>query len=281
MGSPITRWTPARIQELRAHVSQNQLFMKEIAEKMGLKTIAVRHKCRQLGIRTKPPGRMAEWNRKHAHLREDVLKYFLTHSFEETAKHFGLTLNEMKSCMSNGYMDPNLKHLRKEWRPHSAWTTKDWVFMVQNVGIQPREWIGKKLKRGNTYNSVKDALAKFRGLGKYMNGMPWGWTQELFGLDAHRFSILTKAGPSGDRGQFYYRILPWVTAARLIETGKTRPILGKGKVTRERRASAPRVEVHPEVASGIRAMAEFQRWIYGTQSEREIVRRIRATLRKR
>lgn len=32
-----TRWTPEMVAELRAHVAENKLFMKEIAERMGLK----------------------------------------------------------------------------------------------------------------------------------------------------------------------------------------------------------------------------------------------------
>lgn len=276
-----TRWTPEMVAELRAHVSRNELFMTEIAEKMGLSRVAVLNKCRALGIRTNPEGRKAEWNRKHVHLREPAMRFFMTHSMEETRKHFGLTKSEIKSVFTVGYQDPKLKHLRKEWRPHTAWTTEDWVFMAQNVGIQPREWIGRKLKRGTTYNSVKDALAKFRGHGKYMNGMPLQWWSQVFGEEAMPYSILTKAGPTGAAGYFHYRIIPWVTCERLIDQGKVRRVYGKGQCTPERKASAPPIVIDPAVISGIRSMAQFQRWIYGCESERVIISRIKSTLRRR
>lgn len=275
------RWTAAEIAELRRLCSSNTLFMSEIAEKLGRRPGTVRWKAHKLGIWSKPEGRFAEWNRKHAHLREAVMQYFVTHSMEETRKHFGLTRSEIKSIFTVGYRDPKLKHLRKEWRPHSAWSTEDWLFMVRSVGIQPREWIGRKLKRGETYNSVKDALAKFRGYGKYMNGMPWGWAEPLFGLDAHRYAIKTKARPAGNAGNFRYKIIPWVTCERLVEQGRIRKKLGKGKCRPERKHSAPSIPVSPDVYDGIRAMAKFQRWIFGVQSERVIVRKIEATLRRR
>jgi hypothetical protein len=278
---PSTRWTPAMVAELRRLVGRNELFMYEIADVMRLPRTSVLHKCRQLRIRSAPPGRFAEWNRKHAHLREDVLTYFLTHSFDETAKRFGLTRSEMKSCMSAGYLDPKLKHLRKEWRPHTPWSTKDWLFMVRHAGVRERVWIAKKLKRGHTYNSVKDSLAKFRGSGKYMNGMPWQWASQVFGLDAHHIAIQTKAGPTGGRGIFRYRIIPWVTCERLISEGRVRKVYGKGKCRPERKLASPAITIHPEVVAGVRAMARFQRWIHGTESERVITGRIRNVLKQR
>jgi hypothetical protein len=279
-------WTRQEVQQLRRLCARNEFYMKEIAEKLGKNPHTVACYAKKLGLSSKPPGRFAEWNRKHQHLREPVMRYFLTHNFEETRAHFGLSATHMKSIMSAGYMDPKLKHLRKEWRPHTPWTTDDWLFMAQHVGVQPREWIGRKLKRGNTYNSVKDALAKFRGLGKYMNGMPLGWAVPIFGEEVRELLILTKAGPTGGgyygtKGAFHYQILPWVTAERLIREKRIRILIGKGRHGPGRRRTAPRQVIDEELVAGVRAMATFQRWIFGTQSERAIVRRIRKSLRRR
>lgn len=275
-------WTNREITRLKQLASSRQLFFSEIAEKLGKTPAAVRHRAHQLGIFYKVPERMGKWNEKHAHLRGQAMRYYLTHSFEETREHFGLTRSNMKSLLTVCYRLPEYRHLRKEWRPHSAWSSEDWRFMVKTVGIQPREWIARKLKRGETYNSVKDALAKFRGYGKYMNGMPIGWAMHLFDDRALELKIKTKAGPTGgDRGCFHYRIIPWVTCERLIREGRTRPLLGKGKCTASRKRTAPRVKVSEEVKSGVRAMAEFQRWIYGTRSERRILKQIHSVLRRK
>ena len=282
MSGKLKPWTAAELAELRRHCAANQLYMKEIAEKLGRTPASVRYKGHQLGIFSKPE-KFAQWNSKHVHLREPVLRFYLTHSFEQTAEHFGLTLSEMKSCLTGGYKEEHLKHLRKEWRPHTPWTDEEWRFMVAHVGVQPREWIGKKLKRGNTYNSVKDALAKFRGKGKYFNGMPWGWAEAIFGSEAEDLTIRTKAGPTGRShrgGDFRYRILPWADAERLLDQGKTRPMPGKGRWKKARRPTR-RIEVKPELEAAIRAMAKFQRWIHGKQSARGVRSNIQAALRRK
>lgn len=279
------KWTEAEIQRLRRLCSANTLFMKEIAEKLDKPPGTVRWRAHKLGIWSKPPGRHAEWNRKHSHLREAVMTYFLKHSFKDTAKHFGLELREMKSLMTYGYKDEKLKHLRKEWRPHSSWTADDLLFMVKTAGIQPRAWIAKKLKRGTTYNPVKDTLAKFGGRAKYMNGMPISWAKEIFDTEDLELEVIqTKAGPTGDGGKnstFLYRIVPWVTCERLIRQGRTRILVGQGCWGGDRRRVAPRLKPDEETRRAISAMAVFQRWTHDTSSEKKIVEFIKQTLRRR
>lgn len=284
MAGHITQWTPARIAELRRHVRENELFMKEIADRMGLKRTAVTHKCRQLGIRTNPPGRFAEWNRKHAHLREPAMRYFMTHSAKDTAAHLGLTPREFKSLMTYGYKDERLTHLRKDLRRRDPFTKDELVFFVQHAGIRSRAWIAKKTKRGETHHPIKDYLRKFHGSSKHLNGMPWSWAQEVFGLEAFPLTIKTKTGPTSvesGHGDFRYRILPWTECERLLDAGLTRPLLGKGKPSEARRRASPRVRVSPEVQSAIRALAQFQRWIHGVSSSRGVTKRINQALRRR
>jgi hypothetical protein len=273
------RWSSAKEAELTRLVNAGTFTYPEIAKIMGLNKNQIATKAQSLGLNNSVYRKRIT---KHMHLHEVLLRYYLNHTAEETQERFGLTASEFKSCLTYAYRRPELKHLRKETRPHTAWSNDDWIFMARHVGIQPREWITKKLKRGQTYNAVKDALAKFRGHGKYMNGMPVGWATVMFADETvRRHSIRTKAGPTGDRGQFFYRIIPWVICERLLLAGELRRELGKGKCTDDRRRRAPKIQVHPEVRAGIRGMARFQRWIHGTESDQVVVRRIRRALRQR
>jgi hypothetical protein len=243
------RWDHQREEELIRLVKIGRYTYGEIAEQMGLTKHQIATKANYLGL--KNPTYLKRVT-KHKHIREPVMKYFLTHTWEETREHFNLSHRELKSIFTVSYRDPKLKHLRKETRPHSAWSDQDWIFMLRHSGVMPREWIAKRLKRGQTYNSVKDALAKFRGYGKYMNGMPVGWAVHFLEVSELSHAIRMKAGPTGHHGEFRFRLIPWVTLERLI----------KGR------------RMSPEVRTGIQAMARFQRFIHGTQNEKTIRRRI-------
>lgn len=279
-------WTPAEIGQLKALASSRSLFRREIAEKMGKPLTAVSHMMRKLGFDYRVRERYGEWNKKHAHLREPVMRYFLTHSFEDTAKAFGLTLSETKSCITNGYKDPKLKHLRKETRRHDPWTSDELVFLLRHVGVRPRTWIAKKLKRGQGFESVKEALHRIQAgaSSKYLNGMPWGWAEQIFGDDAKELTIRMKAGPQGLSGRngkttSTYQLIPWTDCEALLERGLTRPLKGKGKW--KPGTEHERLEISEEVKSAVRAMAKFQRWIHGVQSRRGVRNRIETALKGR
>lgn len=277
------RWTKDELARIRSLCSSNTLFMKEIAEKLGRPATTVRLKAKELGVWSNPPGRFAEWNRKHVHLRVPAMTYFLTHSFEETAAHFNLTLSEFKSLMAWGYKDPKLKYLRKETRRHDQWTAKELVFLMRHAGVQPREWIAKKLKRG-TDEAVKEALSRAGVGARYINGMPRAWAEQIFGDDVCMTAISMKAGPQGLSGRTgqttsTYQLIPWIQADELLKKGRTRLLKGKGRWKPGRRH--PMLEVPEEVRIGIRAMAKFQRWIHGVQSGRGVRKRMRAALNRR
>lgn len=287
-----TRWTPEMVAELRAHVAENKLFMKEIAERMGLKPTVVLHKCRKLGIRTNPPGRFAEWNVKHKHLREPAMKYFLTHSLEETRKHFGLTHSEVGSLFRVAYRDPSLKHLRKDDRCHDAWELDQVLFVLRHVGVRPGEWIAKSLRRGKTRHGVKDLLENHcsGAQSRYLNGMPLSLATAVFGEQVRTRVIKTKAGPRGNsradgkvrrRCDFAYKLLPWIEAEELLDRGLTRQLKGSGRWSPERALRAPRLKVSRDVEKMIRALAQFQRWLHGVETTRQIRSRIQAALKGR
>lgn len=256
-------WTEKEIKQLKKLHAEGRYFFKEIAEKMGRDVIAVRHKARKLGLELQPQvkARMGGWNSKHAHLRESVFKYFLTHSWAETKARFALTESELKSLFTVGYKDPKLAHLRKDARRKDSWTLPEIRFLIQNAGIRPRTWISKKLKRGGVY-SVKESLNRLNIPSKHINGLPFKWAETLFQNIKLPKGIKTKAGPTGGgRGNFMFRIIPWVQCEALV---KKYP-----KSTTE------------EIKSIIRAMATFQRWIYGCDSTEYIVRRIKNQVKGR
>jgi hypothetical protein len=278
-------WTETEIRELKRLARPKDLFFTEIAQRIGRSVESTRHMARKLGIQYRLRDRFGEWNLKHKHLREAAMRYFLDHSSEETRKHFGLSQSELKSIFTVGYRDPKLKHLRKDTRRHDSWTTEELRFLISHAGVQPRDWIAKKLKRG-TRESCKEALSRLKIGARYANGMPWSWAQEIFGAEAFERVIHMKAGPRGKSGHHglaisRYRLIPWTECEKLLETGQTRRILGKGNCTPRRRSQAPRVQVHPEVAAGIRALAKFQRWIHGTGSDRVVRNQIETALRRR
>lgn len=249
-------WTKEETARLK-RLARTDMFFSEIAKELGKTPGAVRHRAHRIEVSRKVNGRMGKWNSKHSHLREGVFRYFLNHTWEETREHFHLKDRELKSVFTVGYRDPKLRHLRKDGRRHDAWSLDETLFMLRSSGLQPRDWIAKKLKRG-TMQSVKEALDRNRAQSRYINGMPIGWALTLFGDSAIGMGIKTKAGPTGTGpAGFQFRLIPWVEVERLI----------KGK------------SVHPEVRAGIEAMAKFQRWLHGVKSERAIRVRIENTIR--
>lgn len=246
-------WTDEQVTQLKELCNLNKYFMNEIGEKIGKSPQAVRWGAHKLGVWSKPVGRQGEKNIKHKHIQYEVMKYFLTHSQKETEEHFKLTPSNFCSLFTNSYKNPKFKHLRKDKRNHSSWSDQDWIFMVRYSGVMPREWIARKLKRGNTYNSVKDALAKFRGFGKYMNGAPARWFDGILDKSIiDELSIKTKAGPFSSLGDFRYCLIPWVTFERVVS----------------------QYNFDKKVIIAVESLARFQCFIHGTQDEQTIRRRI-------
>lgn len=230
-------------------------YVSEIADSLGINRAMFLYHCRKRGIVSKK--KRGAWNVKHAHLRKPVLLYFQNHSWEETRKKFRLTASQLKSVMTSVYQDPALRHLRKDTRTKEPWSAQEWVTAVRYAGIQNRDWIARKLARGKTGRVIKERFQKNKAGTKFLNGMPVTWARVLIPNVPEQNVVVTNAGPAGGRGDTHFRVIPWTVLERITQ-----------------RHGVPE---HLRVA--IRAMAKFQRWIHGTQSDAVILRRFTHALR--
>lgn len=243
-------WTTAEIKKLRELARPQTLFLKEISIELGRPVVNVRWKAKQLGIISKPKDRMGKWNTKHAHLREAALKYFLTHTTAETREHFGLTPSECKSLFTIAYRMPEYKHLRKETRRHDAWSLDETLFFLRHAGLRERTWITARLSRGGMH-AAKEHLRRLGGIwSKQMHGLPAKIVHERLGLRMR--GLRTNAGPINKTHSYRYLIVPWVELEERIHLSP----------------------IHDEVAGAIRALAQFQKWIYGTKDTKITVKEI-------
>lgn len=229
-------WEPHEYQQLK-HLIDAGLTNPQIAEIMDRPISAIQIKA-QRKFGGNPNYRALK--SKHAHLREPVMTYFLDHTWEETRKKFKLTQSELKSLFTVGYRIPELAHLRKDTREKSAWTTKQLQFLLTHSGLQPRDWIGKKLKRGN-HICMKEKLAQLGVSSKNLNGLTLSQFREAFGREPE-FVLETKAGPGRGGTPTYYKIIPWVV---LDEWRRQR-----------------KIKCHPIMRKLIKSMALFQEWIH-------------------
>lgn len=253
------KWTKAEDDRLTRMVATDKWMLSEIAEKLGKKATAVRYRARQLGLNSKPAShKFGQWNNKHAHLQPKLLRYYLTHTATECCKQFKLTPSEFKSCLTAGYRNQSILHLRKDTRTHEPWSLADLLFVLQHAGIQERQWIASKLGRtkDHRYHSIKDKMSQIGGGGtKCLNGMPLTWAKTLWPDDKlyGHLLIKTNAGPTGGgRGNFKFLLLPWIEAERLSNTFVT----------------------PDSIKRCIKSMAKFQRFIHAKR-DRLIVRQLK------
>lgn len=256
------RWTDKDQRQLERLVKNENLLGSEIAERIGKKPGAVRYHMQKMGIdvkaRAEKSGKLGQQNVKHKHLQRKVLVYFKTHSFNQTAKQFGLTHVELKSCLTKAYKNPDYTHLRKDFRRHDPWSFEEIMFLLKASGLQPRAWIAKKLKRG-TMHAVKEVVKRLNANTRYMNGLPRQLAEELIGYEIKGFKV--KAGPSSGRNlDFRPVIVPWVTL-----------------YSEARRSS--RVPAH--ICDAIGAMAKFQKRIHGTRGIKDTLECIEKIIAKR
>lgn len=257
MGYAVTRWTPAEVRELKRLARGKTLFRREIAEKMGKPLHAVSYMMRKCGIKYRVPGRYGEWNITMKPLREPVMRYFQTHTVDETAEHFGIKPGQVRGIVSVCYKDPAYRHLRKDSRTKRPFKHDDWIFLAAHAGIMPRGWIAKKLGRSKLgrFHVVKERLRGAGASSRYLNGLTLSLAKTLLPELAF-LPIKTKAGSQGCNGHTQANIVPWVMLEDL---------------TRSRR-------IDPTVRAGIRAMARFQRYIHGAQSNGEALNSILSIL---
>lgn len=214
-------FTKEQDDKLKNLVSQGKYFYREIADIMNLPLKSLYYRSSQLGLKNKAKyKRCGEWNRKHAHLRKDLLTYFLNHSSEETMKKFNLTHSEFKSCMTYAYIDPNLTHLRKDKRNQKTFLLEDWIFMIKRLCLLSRSkisFLSGRSKKENPF-SVKERLAKIGASTKMMNGLNISFCKIILPSNVIKDNlIITKAGPSGLNGNFNFKIIPWVVLDNLSD----------------------------------------------------------------
>lgn len=250
--SPLRTWTESQLNQLKELVLSQTYTYSEIAKILGRSRSECQQRGQYMGLKN-PTYQIRQT--KHAHLRKDLLHYYLTHSAEECQKKFNLTQSEFKSCLTYAYMDPKLAHIRKETRRRDVWSVEEIRFLLRHAGIQPRDWISRKLNRGGVH-SVKESLSRLNLKSKHLNGMPKEWATILFGERFLIHAFKTKAGPAGRNQTFCFRMIPWVKLEELIRD-QTVPV---------------------DIQLAIQAMAKFQRWIFGTKDTEKIVSEIQGGL---
>jgi len=230
------RWSKEELGEL-GRLIRAGFTNPEIAEKMNRPITAVSIK----GFRIF--GGNPSYRRRittHKHLREPVMRYFLTHSAEQTQKKFKLTKSEFKSILTVSYKMSELNHLRKDTRRHDPWSARELRFLLMHAGLVPRDFIGRALNRGSPI-CVQERLQKLGLSSRTLNGITLTQFQAAFGFRP-KLTINTQAGPGRNGMPTCFKIIPWVW---LNEEFKTKRL----------RAPKPFRQL-------VSAMSMFQDWIY-------------------
>lgn len=249
---PSKYWTKEKINEVKNMVAAGMTNM-DISKKLGksqaaIQIIAFRYWGGNPNYRIQKT--------KHKHLRGPVMKYFVTHSAEETMKHFKLTRSEFKSILTIGYRLPEFAHLRKDTRIKREWKSKDYKFLLRHAGLMPRDWIASKLGRGGIMG-IKDRLEKLGVSSRTLNGITLSQFREAFGKEPS-FYLKTKAGPGRNETPTYFKIIPWVYL---------------NKELREKRLMAPKVFC--QLAA---TMALFQEWIFEGDALNKLIKQQKRAL---
>jgi len=228
-------------------LSKKKMFATEIAKELGKKPASVLWRMKKLRLesaRTRVTERFGKWNSKHAHLREEVLRYFQTHSWAQTAKKFGLSDSELKSLFTVAYKMKKLAHIRKDKRDHSPWTTAQLKFLLRHAGLRPRKWIMEQLGRGNNVCHIKERMQALGVSSRTLQGITLSQFRQAFGQEP-KFYLQTDAGPDGGpKGTLptRWKIIPWVWLDRELK--------------------ARRLKTSREFAILVSARATFQDWIF-------------------
>jgi hypothetical protein len=256
-------WTEEQDLKLRRLVADGRKFNVEIAKEIGKQPASISWRIKKLGLAKSSKRACAErfgkWNSKHSHHRQAAMKYFMTHTWDETRKRFGLTQSELKSLFTVGYRMPQYKHLRKETRDHSRWTTKQLQFLLQHAGLRPRKWILKELGRGKNVCTIKERLQALGLSSRTLQGLTLSQFRKAFGKEP-KFFLQTDAGPDGGLKSSLptrWKIIPWVWLDQELKSG--------------------RLKTAQELRRLISARAQFQEWIFQGQALKKMKRIVRAS----
>lgn len=213
----------------------------QIAEAIGLSKATV-----QLFVSRKLGGNpnYLKHKTKHKHLRKPVMEYFLSHTWEETKKHFKLKDSELKSIFTIGYIDPKLAHLRKDTRRRDAWSTEELRFLFRLTGVISRDEINQHLNRGNSGRVIKEKLMKLGIPAKNVNGLTYSQFTSLF-KKKPVYYLATTAGSPGSKFVQYanWKIVPWCHIEEMLNDKY--------------------IEHSDAIKLYVETMAMFQRWVHG------------------
>jgi hypothetical protein len=248
------RWNKREKKNLIRLVKSGQYTYFEIAEQMNRPRNSIAAMASKMGLKN-PTYRLRKT--KHKHLRMPVFEYYQNHSAEETQKHFNISPSEFKSILTVGYKIPELLHLRKDTRRGDKWSKMEKIFLLRHSGLQPREWIAKKLNRG-TMHSVKEELKRLRIKSRYIHGLPQRYANILLGFELE--GIKTKAGPNGCGSDLRYIVVPWIVLNRRI---------------------CNRKDIKPAIKIAVRSLSKFQKWIFEGQNNNQIIKTLKRNARKK
>jgi hypothetical protein len=151
---------------------------------------------------------------KHAHLRGDLLAFYMAHTAQETMEYFGLTASEFKSCLSVAYGMKEFALLRKDTRTKEKWSGSEVATMLRYAGILRRNKIAKIINRGNA-RTVKEKCLALNVSTRNINGVNLTQFRNMFGFEP-KYQIRGEAGP-GSTARNRFVIIPWAYVAKCYE----------------------------------------------------------------
>lgn len=216
----------------------------EIAEAIGVSRNSIASYCQRWKIHN--PNYMKRLIKYPQVLVQNIFEAWATTeiSYEELAKKYNVSLNELKCIFIRGYRLKIFKNYRRDVRSKRSWELEETLMLLQFAGLMSRKAIAARIGRC-TYQGLKD---KMKGLGlqtRYVNGI----TSHLWGNSKLKdYCIKTKAGSPGPNGNTNQKLILWIDLERLFKKNSYYPM--------------------------IRAMANFQKFIWQTKSKKEIKQKI-------
>jgi len=194
----MTKHTKELINKIRQMVDA-KIQIKDIALKLDQTENAINNICSRNKIRKR-------YKYKYDHLWEKVLKYYITHTVEETCKEFKLTKKEFINCYETAIKKYSY---RKDTRRKDKWTPKEILKMISMCGYEDRTTIAKEINRGNA-RVIKEKL-KHLGLNSsvYMNGIPLKTFEMYFGVNPKYKTC---------KGWHALRLVEWSEVMRNLDT---------------------------------------------------------------
>lgn len=225
-------------------------YISEVANELGMKPQTLRYFCRKNGLKLqKKPG---QFNRKYSmDFRLKAIELYRTHNARECAKKLGISHQAMIGIMETSRRMGLIGGKFKDTRNKKPWTFDEQLELICMAGLINRSEIGKRLNRCGQRN-IKERMRNYFNSGtKHMHGIPLTWVREIIPMNLDDRIIQTKAGPTGQRGIFHFKIVPWVDLEHVQYA----------------------LKLPDNLSSAIRAMAKFQRFVW--QEDRDWIIRKR------